>query len=749
MRKIVVFFIITLVVAIFYSNLLSNEGYPYYDRLRILSDTAFFNESKEIFPLWNPYRNGGFPVLASPEHFFIISQFVDTDSTVYNLQLNIIILLLILCIAYASYIFFKGVVRSTTLISICGAVTIACNQIFLVSVQTARIALLETFFFTICALIFTEKYLKYKKLGYFTLVALCCGLSFSFKGHYFIIYPFSFILMFAIWHKLKTEKQGNLKSILLGFKYSLSVCIIGIIACGFYAFPLIYYQMNGFRPVITQTGTQLNCPSIDTLPSITMPLFFYGKTVLKQKAWPFVSYIVLPGLIAFCLSYKSYRVQRQLWVLFLFVLVVVPFLLFGIPYLGEELIKIYSKIPLLSLIKHSLNASEIIVFSIALLSVVGFNALSKNKRQGKYFYLISLILFLICSLLVLFVSSQFSSPKLIIMIGFAIVIVGLFQFLAIHWWRFSITGFLIVCIIFSYVTLFPLSHKKITGKNKPLRNDIHVSESSLKNIFRSGHNKMRIFNGSGIYRSALTLSNQYLINGFSLYFPSGYAKSLTLLTGRVPNANRPYQLKCNSCTNLRLKGLDLLSVSHILCYKNSVKCLENFKEKWRKVYENNKIELYSRQNEIPYLKTFRKWEPINNNNLLELANTSLSAFSKGIVLIDNIGSSGSFDKPSKQDELKFKRISEGHIHITANVESPAYLVIPENYSKEWKVNINGEKRKLINAFGSYMAVKLDSGFSEVELKYRPLVVYISVVISFVTIFILIILCICRKNIKKY
>jgi hypothetical protein len=575
---------------------------------------------------------------------------------------------------------------------------------FLINVQRGLIGGLETFLFTICALIFTEKYLKDKKFVYFTLVALCCGLSFAFSGHYSIVFPMSFIFMFSIWYNVTTERHGKVRSILLGGKYSLSVIIIGIIACGFYTFPLIYYQMKAFSPIVAHTGSRLNCPSIDTLPGITLPLFLYGKTVLKQKAWPFVSYIVLPTLIAFLLSYKSYRVQRQMWVVFLFILFVVPFLLFGMPHIGPLLIRIYLKIPLLSLIKHSIVASQIIVFSVALISVVCFQVLLEGK---------------------------------------------------IYWWRYSVTGFVICCVALSYLTLLPLAKRTIQDQRETIKRDIHVNDPALRNIFQADHNnfsdsqdhKMRIFNSDGSYRSALSLSNQYVMNGFSLYFPPSYAMSLALLSGRVPEATRPYEVKCDSCNTLRLRALDLLSITHLLCNKNGDNLAKDFEGKWYKLFENNKIDLYERHNDIEYLKTFRKWEPINNDNLLELTNTSLSAFSNGIVLLDNIGSSGSFDKQSKQDELKFERISEGHMHITADVESPAYLVIPENYSKEWKVEINGEKRKLMNAFGGYMAVKLDSGFSEVELKYRPLVVYISMVISFVTIFILIILCVCRKKIK--
>ncbi|MGA1826312.1 MAG: YfhO family protein, partial [bacterium] len=272
-------------------------------------------------------------------------------------------------------------------------------------------------------------------------------------------------------------------------------------------------------------------------------------------------------------------------------------------------------------------------------------------------------------------------------------------------------------------------------------------QSVYKNFIDSPDLKMRIFNSDGIYRSVLSLSNQYLMNGFNLYFPPSYAMSLALLSGRAPEATRPYQVRCDNCANLRLMGLDLLSITHLLCNKASDNLPKNLEVNWYKKYENNEIDLYARHKGIGYLKVFRKWEPINNDNynLLELANTSLSAFSNDIILINNIGSSGNFDKPSRPDDLNFKRISEGHIQISANIESPAYIFIPENYSEEWNVNINGEKSKLLNAFGGYMAFKLESGISEVELKYRPFVVYISIAISLITLFILITLCFCRKT----
>jgi uncharacterized membrane protein YfhO len=58
--------------------------------------------------------------------------------------------------------------------------------------------------------------------------------------------------------------------------------------------------------------------------------------------------------------------------------------------------------------------------------------------------------------------------------------------------------------------------------------------------------------------------------------------------------------------------------------------------------------------------------------------------------------------------------------ITFEAESSesGFLFISENFHKYWKAKVNGEKAEIIRAFSTFMAVKIPSGKSVVELRYK-------------------------------
>lgn len=67
-------------------------------------------------------------------------------------------------------------------------------------------------------------------------------------------------------------------------------------------------------------------------------------------------------------------------------------------------------------------------------------------------------------------------------------------------------------------------------------------------------------------------------------------------------------------------------------------------------------------------------------------------------------------------------VTTGKRSISAQISSPddsSYLFIPVCYDKGWSCTVNGEKAEITEALGSFMAVKLNEGENDIEMRFTP------------------------------
>ena len=87
----------------------------------------------------------------------------------------------------------------------------------------------------------------------------------------------------------------------------------------------------------------------------------------------------------------------------------------------------------------------------------------------------------------------------------------------------------------------------------------------------------------------------------------------------------------------------------------------------------------------------------------------------------------------KMESLKDVKMKTNFISGSITVTSDKYLCFSIPYSRGWTCYIDGEKRELLMANGIYMAVDLEEGTHNIELRYFPYGMKLGIIISFVGI----------------
>ena len=80
------------IIGIYWSGVLQFDATPYGDGSRIMPFIRMFDHNPAWFPFWS-YRNGGEPILASPEHFYFLGYLLDWGSEYSNIIIKHLLIL--------------------------------------------------------------------------------------------------------------------------------------------------------------------------------------------------------------------------------------------------------------------------------------------------------------------------------------------------------------------------------------------------------------------------------------------------------------------------------------------------------------------------------------------------------------------------------------------------------------------------------------------------------------------------------
>ncbi len=156
------------------------------------------------------------------------------------------------------------------------------------------------------------------------------------------------------------------------------------------------------------------------------------------------------------------------------------------------------------------------------------------------------------------------------------------------------------------------------------------------------------------------------------------------------------------------------TIDHIRTKGISNRIKENFTGKKLLIYENKNV--LDRFFLVGKVRVFE-----NKDELLNTLSTStFDTLSQEVYLeekdLGDLNIESLVETKLKPELIKY---SPDQIVLKANLENPTILIISNNYHPFWSAYINQEKKEVIPAYHSFMALPLLKGENLIELKYQP------------------------------
>jgi uncharacterized membrane protein YfhO len=108
-----------------------------------------------------------------------------------------------------------------------------------------------------------------------------------------------------------------------------------------------------------------------------------------------------------------------------------------------------------------------------------------------------------------------------------------------------------------------------------------------------------------------------------------------------------------------------------------------------------------------------------------------------LAYIDSKYIDESINKTSKI-ELDILSKENGKLDAKVKLDDEGYILLPIVYDKNWRITIDGEEVSPIIVDGGFMALEIDSGEHIIGMVYKSKIIIISMMISLITLFIIII-----------
>ena len=293
---------------------------PSGDGSRIMKWLSFVQTYNVEVSIWNPFRNGGYPLFSDPEQFWYLSLFIDVNSEYANITLNALLYLVLITTSVFAWMLARRVGLKPKWAFLV-ALLVCLSDIAIINERSARFAAIINMNLLLVSLYILVA--PQKKLTTYAYLSLLLGLSISLVIQYalpLIIAIYSFLLFDP--HRQKTNLVRHFITVSL---ITFGICLVSLFVSALVTVPLAMHLQESFIPL----------KSIQYSPVLPSGREFLG-TILPYLAGDrgnFISLLVVPTLILVLAFGLPQKVRQFLRSSSLIMLLLCAFVVMSIPFL--------------------------------------------------------------------------------------------------------------------------------------------------------------------------------------------------------------------------------------------------------------------------------------------------------------------------------------------------------------------------------------------------------------------------------
>jgi len=709
-----------LVLAALWSGTIRSDATPYGDGNRIMKFIELIRGPAQGYAEWDPYRNGGYPLFANAEHFWLQSLVVDPASPHANLVLNLCLFAFLMANGSLAWLLGRRLGLDPVWTGLL-AVSVGFGEILIQTEQSARFQALAGYgaLLAICWAMLAPRMVAF----HYAVITAAVGVALS-AGTYYALVHGALVYSFLLFRDPAAWRRPG-RHIAMATVGALAIGFAAFLLSAMWSFPLIGHILRSHIPL----------DAVSYEPIVPASLLDFVRLVVPYvgEERQFTSLLVVPALIVWWQLGFGGKAGELLRGFTLPMLYLSTFLLMALPLVGPTLVEIYASLPLVSGIRRLLPFSMVGLVCLTSAAALVLAEHSSNRiavldRRSRFLLAAFLLL---SGATTTYYAAWAREPVTVLAALFMMAGGGYFAAGAAR-------GVSLEVIELRTIRTFALALATVSAlaivtqafwEHKPReRKAIHVDNKPLRPALEG----VIMADGEPYFRVLREKTNGILTSEtrkrggptFSYFFPTGLAYSLAYLSEQHDIAKlRPHWVDMAACKDLNAVALDLLNVKYLFCseLENDVADLPG----WEEVGSERRWLLLRRQGFEGGIHSFCRWRGVETVPPEEARDTVLAAFTEGTALVP-VDAVGALPEPSatcpagKARTAKVRLIEDrpGRMRLSVDSEHPNIVVVPDNFDSGWRATVNGTETTVLRAYHTYIGVPVAAGRSEIELVYR-------------------------------
>jgi Bacterial membrane protein YfhO len=717
-------------VALLWSPILRNDVTPAGDGARIMKFVSFAR-AVGGFAFWNPYRNGGYPLAADPEHFWILSLVIDPASPYANVALNAVLFALILLLAVLSWLIGRRL-GLRPFWNVLFVTVLSFNE-RVIWVQLSGRSVVFVYQASLLVVMWALLQRPLHRWNY-VVISVAIGIAFAGTAHFAIVH--CALVTSALLFSEGPPWQQPLMRSLSALARAALVCIGGVALSGIWTIPLLAHFAESYR--ITS--------AVAYLPQAPESLFAYARLFVPfvPADLEHVSFLCLLVVPAVLLA-RWGRIAKAAPGGLGFDLIYIwggLFVLMSVPWIGPAVKTFYQMIPFASGVRW-FSPFEVVVRTVLIVNAFAIFQTLEQRRVDELDGMTRLGMGAYLALVGAFAAAYgFSARETVTAwAGVACATLAAYSILSgagvrvALLERATVAGLGGVLVVLSSAMIASeLSWQYYPGTDAPTHTT-NQRDSGLETIVRSDPDPYFRFI-FGDFSSLYFLDDEKRgTAAFSLFYPPSLARTLTYLSSRHQTAQlRPHWVRLVECTDFDPRALDLIGVKYMFCRPDSTE--PRLSANWQEVGREHGTILFRNAAYQGGIRIFCRWRsgapPWERDDVL-------SAFSQGVALLEPAAvqalptpDAGCTARGSR-GEVDVIQDRPGHMTLRVTSATPGIVLIPDNYDRGWHAAVNGVATPVMEVYGAYLGIPIAAGQSVVTIEYQDRYFWIGAAVTLLAV----------------